>query len=75
MKKPTNAAPEYRQRTLEGEDDGPLRGRIRDADDEREHRIWLRGVIQKFAIWAVGVGTFVVMFRDIILNALKALGK
>lgn len=67
------AAHNERESSLEGAVNAPLRARIRDADDERQHRVWLRGILYRTAIWIVGVSTAVALFQAPIRTVLEAL--
>ncbi len=42
-----NEPDEYRMRSLEGPDDGPLRGWVRERKDTHDRWAWLRGVFMR----------------------------
>lgn len=71
---PAKPPPDARNRSLEGPAEGPLRSRIRDADEERSHRIWLRGLLYRIAIWVTGVAGAVILLREPLTHFLVGLG-
>ena len=62
-KRKTFEPEEYRQRSLEGPEDGPLRGWLRDRKDVHEKWAWGRGVVWRVAVWFGGGATAIVTLK------------
>jgi len=60
---------EHRQRTLEAPEDGPLRARIRDADEERARRDWARGVLRRSLGYGAATIAAIAWMRDELVGA------